>query len=269
MAFPPEMIPDYKDYLEIATVSPRVYPMVSPSALVSPPSSSVLIQPNQVATPNQISSSVLDYVMRQGAQPIRATTQPEQDENDGQPTMTEAVVVIGGTLVILHYTDRMIKSLFYQAAYNSDERIMRLFPEKEGFLTNIWRALGTGLSRFWVPLWFSQEEIRERAVRQALDNAFTDVRVRRIEDLRRLEDARNLDQAQNPVVPVNNINNNNHRNNRVAGNNINAQWQEGPLPLPRARDQAQPAGLRRAFTPAPDRRQPRYEPVFRAAAQPG
>lgn len=202
---PPEMLPNH-----VAHSLPTPQPFVHQNTMAPPTAhSTTLIQPNQVATPGTTQAAVWEYILNQAHQMahephVVVRTDPSQSGSGNGPSASEAIIVIGGTVVILHYLDRAMRALYYRAVYNSDERLMRVFPEREGLATNIWRAIGNGVSRIWVPLWANGEEIRQNAVRAAVDDAFTEVRIGNLERARHEALMRNLDLLDRMVPPQNN-----------------------------------------------------------------
>ena len=178
------------------------------------------VPPNVATLTPQAAFQTVADLFRQNSTHAATTIQPiiitpagfQVTDGDGEGSIvSEVVLVLGGTLVVLHYFDRMVRALYYQASYASDERVVGAGIREEGWPTTIWRWVGSGLLRFWIPLWAGHEAIRDRAVRDAVDDAYVDIRLRNLEHVREQQQLRILERAQaaadrNPRVPQDDLN---------------------------------------------------------------
>lgn len=97
--------------------------------------------------------------------------------NDGSLSLPEVAVILGGALVALRQLDLLVKDLYKQACYRSDDRLVCLGCRSPGLATDAWRWTSYGLEKFWAPLWPSAQSIRDRMVRTALDDHFISERL--------------------------------------------------------------------------------------------
>lgn len=143
-----------------------------------------LIPSNQLTTSQEVLASIYDFFAQQSANQGASQPTPAAviNQDNGQTTFSEVVLVIGGTTIICHFLDKVVKNIYYQACYESDERVVALVPGFEpGFRSQAWDWIAKTLRKFWMPLWFSHQKIRDRAVREHMDNAFVDQRIQRLQ----------------------------------------------------------------------------------------
>lgn len=123
------------------------------------------------STTDPVTQMILDTVLGLGS---TTTAQPEpqaQEQTEDSPNLSDAMVIAGGSVVLLHHVDRWMRSAYYNAVYASDPRLMGLGVRQPTWATTAWQWTATGLRQVWVPLWFSHEGIRERALRDAVQDA--------------------------------------------------------------------------------------------------
>ena len=125
-----------------------------------PNQSSVTGASTTTATPEQIGQMIADAYAQQIAE-----AQAQQGMEPDTITLSEAIIVVGGVIVIIHYMNKAIRTAYFEAAGYLDE--VQNNPDRQGgWAHRLVSWLEQGLRTLWVPLWFNHEEIRAQAAQR-------------------------------------------------------------------------------------------------------
>ena len=119
----------------------------------------VLLNP----TPEQIGQMIADAYSQQIAE-----AQAQQGMTPDTVTLSEAVIVVGGVIVIIHYLNKAIRTAYFEAVGYIDQA-QRNPDQHGGWRLQISNWIEQGLRRCWIPLWFNHEAIRAEAVQRNQD----------------------------------------------------------------------------------------------------
>ena len=145
-------------------------------------------QLSQNPMPQDVMQMVIDaYAKRQAED----GSQPKNFMLD-IPNMSEAIIVAGGLIVILHFVNKTIKATYFRAVSYLDLSV-RHPGRYGGWRESFWRWAEVGLRRFWMPLWFDHQEIGEKAISENRKNCL--LRMHQDQEFRELRDRQMAAQA--------------------------------------------------------------------------
>lgn len=130
-----------------------------------------------------------------------AATDPASDD-DPSISASEVAVLVGGGLVIIHQLDTFFRSVYRNACYHSDRRLLGLGDREQNWKWSTWSWVASTLERAWIPLWFGHEQIRDAAVRQAIDDEYLAQHIRRCNEINEAIAQEDRDDIQDWIVEV-------------------------------------------------------------------
>lgn len=168
--------PELGDYFTSTTTSPTM-------ATVP------IYQASAHSKPGSITENILESLGGSPEMPMELNMReyddqeaPLVDATSSSYDFASTVIIIAGSCFVLHKLDKALKGLYSLACYKSDPRLVAIGHRQESFSTRAWARTSTILEKYWIPLWYTGQRMRDAAVSSALDEF---VQTTRISNLRR------------------------------------------------------------------------------------
>lgn len=146
-----------------------------------------IYQASASSKPGSITEAILEGLGGYASEPPMELNMREYDDQEatsgaassgGSPDYASAAIILAGSCYVLHKLDKVLKSLYGLACYKSDPRLIATGHRENSLGTRAWAWTATILERSWIPLWFSNQRLRDEAVDNALDDIFQAQRIR-------------------------------------------------------------------------------------------